>query len=68
MKIKIAMLITLFIGGILYINHLKSQVDYLNIDCPQCGSCEVLNYGHDDINMCQKGHCSTCGCDIIVED
>ena len=57
------------ISLLIYASHLRSQIDYLDIECPVCGSCEVGNFGEDPINVSlgTKGHCFDCGTEFYVE-
>lgn len=61
------LLFVIIIAGICWINHLKSDIDYLDVECLRCGSVEVLDFGYDDHMGGQHGHCPDCGCDFYVE-
>ena len=52
------LLLAIILGGIL-INHERSQVRYVNTDCPYCGSSEVLDFGLTDGGD-QRAHCFDC--------
>ena len=57
------------IALLIYANHLRSQIDYLDIECPVCGSAEVGNFGEDPLkpSLGTKGHCFDCGTEFYVE-
>ena len=52
--IKLGFIILVVIASAIHINHLRSNIDYVDFDCPRCGSCEVLDLGEDlrKITMC----------------
>ena len=53
----------------IYKNHLRSNIDYLDCNCPVCGSEEVGDFGEDPLNISlgTKGHCFDCGTEFYVE-
>ena len=53
----------------IYKNHLRSQISYLDCNCPVCGSEEVGDFGEDPLNISlgTKGHCFDCGTEFYVE-
>lgn len=56
-----AILGIVIILGCAYIHNLKSNIDYADIECPKCGSNEVLDYGEDEQGNhdCQCYDCKT---------
>ena len=61
--------VLLIITICIYINHLRSNVGYLDCNCPVCGSEEVGDFGEDSLNQSlgTKGHCFGCGAEFYVE-
>ena len=61
--------VSLIFGLCIYTNHLRSKVDYLDCNCPVCGSEEVGDFGEDSLNtsLGTKGHCFDCGMEFYVE-
>lgn len=53
----------------IYTNHLRSKVDYLDCNCPVCGSEEVGDFGEGHLNQSlgTKGHCFDCEAEFYVE-
>lgn len=53
----------------IYKNHLRSNIDYLDCNCPVCGSEEVGDFGEEPLNISlgTKGHCFDCGTEFYVE-
>ena len=53
----------------IYTHHLRSKIDYLDCNCPVCGSEEVVDFGEDHLNQSlgTKGHCFDCGTEFYVE-
>ena len=53
----------------IYKNHLRSEIDYLDCNCPVCGSEEVGDFGEEPLNISlgTKGHCFDCGTEFYVE-
>ena len=51
-------LLAIILGGIV-INHQRSQVSYIDTDCPYCSSSEVLDFGLND-NGEQQAYCYSC--------
>lgn len=64
---KIIILTALIISAAVYVGHLKSEINYADIDCPICGGDEVLDFGTDDSGA-QKCHCADCGVEFIMYD
>ena len=61
--------VLLIIGLAIYKNHLRSKIDYLDCNCPVCGSEEVGDFGEDSLNtsLGTKGHCFDCRMEFYVE-
>ena len=57
--IKLGFIILVIIVSVFHINHLRSNIDYVDFDCPRCGSCEVLDLGKD-IDGMTKAKCADC--------
>ena len=62
---KIVFLSVLILVGIIWVNHLKAQVAYVDMNCPTCGSDEVLDFGESELG--QKCHCYDCGQEFYIE-
>jgi len=45
---------------------LKAQVAYADIDCPVCGSDEVLDFGESELG--QKCHCYDCKTEFYITE
>lgn len=58
--IKLGFIILVIIASVIHINHLRSNINYVDFDCPRCGSCEVLDLG-EDIDGITKAKCADCG-------
>ena len=67
LKIQIVLLVTIITVGIVVINHNKSMVNYMNEPCPICGYDEVLDFGYDNINGQEHGHCTNCKKDFFID-
>ena len=61
--LKLGLIILVIIVAAIHINHLRSNIDYVDFDCPQCGSCEVLDLG-EDIDGMTRAKCADCGVEI----
>ena len=61
--IKLGFIILVIIASGILINHLRSSIDYVDFDCPRCGSCEVLDLG-EDIDGMTKAKCADCGVEM----
>ena len=61
--IKLGFIILVVIVGAIHISHLRSNIDYVDFDCPKCGSNEVLDLGQD-IDGTTKAKCAGCGVEI----
>jgi len=57
--LPITLLLLILIAGCIVINHQRSQVRYVETDCPYCGSNEVGDFGLND-NGEQRAHCFRC--------
>jgi transposase-like protein len=65
MKKQLILLAVMIILGMVYVNSLKSEISYVDMPCPNCGSTEVLDFGHNDEGD-QKCHCSDCGLEFSI--
>ena len=61
--IKLGFIILVVIASAIHINHLRSNIDYVDFDCPRCGYCEVLDLG-EDIDGMTKSKCVDCGVEM----
>ena len=61
--IKLGFIILVVIDSAIHINHLRSNIDYVDFDCPRCGYCEVLDLG-EDIDGMTKSKCADCGVEM----
>ena len=61
--LKLGLIILVIIVAAIHINHLRSNIDYVDFDCPQCGSCEVLDLG-EDIDGTTTAKCADCGVEM----
>lgn len=67
MKKQLVLLAAMIVLGVIYVNNQKSQIDYVDMPCPNCEGVEVLNFGYND-NGEQKCHCADCGLDFSIID
>ena len=61
--LKLGFVILVVIVGAIHINRLRCNINYVDFDCPKCGSNEVLNLG-DDIDGMTKAKCADCGVEV----
>ena len=61
--LKFGFIILVVIVVAVHINHLRSNIDYVDFECPQCGSCEVLDLG-EDIDGMTAAKCADCGVEM----
>lgn len=61
--LKLGFIILAIIVAAVHINRLRSNIDYVDFDCPKCGSCEVLDLGHDIDGMI-RAKCAECGVEV----
>lgn len=61
--LKLGFIILVVIVAAVHINHLRSNIGYVGIDCPQCGSNEVLDLG-EDIDGTTRAKCADCWADL----
>ena len=61
--IKLGFIILVIIASAIHINHLRSNIGYVDFDCPKCGSNEVLDLG-EDIDGMTKAKCADCGVEV----
>lgn len=57
--LPITLLLLSLILGCIVINRQRSQVRYVETDCPYCGASEVADFGLND-NGEQRAHCFRC--------
>ncbi len=60
----VAILAAIIIGS-LYVSHIRSQVKYVEMPCPSCGSSEVLDFGLTDEGD-QRAYCFDCATDFTI--
>ena len=63
---KIILLIAVVILGVVIINKQKSEVKYVDFDCPYCESTEVLDFGTDEEGN-QNCHCADCNKEFSIK-
>ena len=61
--LKLGFIILAIIVGAIRINRLRSNINYVDFDCPKCGSNEVLDLGQD-IDGMTKAKCADCGVEV----
>ena len=61
--LKLGFIVFVVIVAAIQINHLRSNIDYVDFDCPKCGSNEVLDLGQD-IDGMTKAKCADCGVEM----
>ena len=61
--LKLGFIILVVIVGAIHINRLRSNINYVDFDCPKCGSNEVLDLGQD-IDGMTKAKCSDWGVEM----
>ena len=61
--LKLGFIILVVIVGAIHINRLRSNINYVDFDCPKCGSNEVLDLGQD-IDGMTKAKCADCGVEV----
>ena len=61
--LKFGFIILVVIVGAIHINRLRSNINYVDFDCPKCGSNEVLDLGQD-IDGTTKAKCADCGVEV----
>ena len=61
--LKLGFIILVVVVAAVHINHLRSNIGYVGIDCPQCGSNEVLDLG-EDIDGTTRAKCADCLADL----
>ena len=61
--LKLGFIILVIIVAAVHINRLRSNIDYVDFDCPECGSSEVLDLG-EDIDGMSKAKCADCGVEM----
>ena len=61
--LKLGFIILAVIMAADYVNHLRSNIDYVDFDCPECGSSEVLDLG-EAIDGMTKAKCAGCGVEV----
>ena len=61
--LKLGFIILVVIVAAFHISRLRSNIDYVDFDCPKCGSNEVLDLGQD-IDGLTKAKCADCGVEM----
>ena len=61
--LKLGFIILAIIVAAIHINRLRSNINYVDFDCPKCGSNEVLNLGQD-IDGLTRAKCADCGVEV----
>ena len=61
--LKLGFIILVVIVGAVYISNLRSNIDYVDFDCPKCGSNEVLDLGQG-IDGMARAKCADCGVEV----
>ena len=61
--LKLGFIILVVIVGAIHINRLRSNINYVDFDCPKCGSNEVLDLGQD-IDGMTRAKCADCGVEM----
>ena len=61
--LKLGFIILAIIVAAIHISHLRSNIDYVDFDCPKCGSNEVLDLG-EDIDGTTRAKCADCLVDL----
>ena len=61
--LKLGFIILAIIAAAIHISHLRSNIDYVDFDCPECGSSEVLDLG-ENIDGMTKAKCAGCGVEV----
>ena len=61
--LKLGFIILTVIVAAVHVNRLRSNIDYVDFDCPKCGSNEVLNLGQD-IDGLTRAKCADCGVEV----
>ena len=61
--LKLGFIILVISVGAVHISHLRSNINYVDFDCPKCGSNEVLELGHD-IDGLTRAKCADCGIEV----
>ena len=61
--LKLGFIILVVIVGAVHINRLIGNINYVDFDCPKCGSNEVLDLGQD-IDGMTRAKCADCGVEV----
>ena len=61
--LKLGFSILASIAAAVHSNRLRSNINYVDFDCPKCGSNEVLDLGHD-IDGMTRAKCADCGVEM----
>jgi predicted RNA-binding Zn-ribbon protein involved in translation (DUF1610 family) len=64
--IPAALMFLTVISCIIYVASRAAKVDYVDVQCPACGSCEVLDFGTKDGR--QKAHCYDCKQEFYISE
>ena len=61
--LKFGFIILAIIVAAIHISHLRGNIDYVDFDCPKCGSNEVIDLGQD-IDGMTRAKCADCGVEM----
>ena len=61
--LKLGFIIFVVFVAAIRINRLRSNINYVDFDCPKCGSNEVLDLGQD-IDGTTRAKCADCWADL----
>ena len=61
--LKLGFIILVIIVAAIHINRLRTNINYVDFDCPKCGSNEVLDLG-EGIDGMTRAKCADCGVEM----
>lgn len=61
--LKLGFIILTLVVVAVHISHLRSNIDYVDFDCPKCGSNEVIDLGQDIDGMARVKY-TDCGVEM----
>ena len=61
--LKLGFIILVIIVAAIHINRLRTNINYVDFDCPKCGSNEVLDLG-EGIDGMIRAKCADCGVEV----
>ena len=64
MKKEITLLVAIIVLGTIWTSHLKAQIDYADMECPVCGSSEVLDFGESEHG--DRCYCYDCETEFYI--